>query len=365
MAAPASLPASPTNRHADDDQAARLGFLMFYDGRFSDGHNTRCASCHAPETNFHDNDEVAFTLGKGTRNTPTVLDAARRAGPFFWDGRADVLWAPPILALENPIEMNFTRLEIAHSVAAFYRDDYQPIFGPLPPLEDAARFPAVGKPGDPAFDAMAPEDQDAINTVAANVGKSFEAYLRKLATGSSPFDRFLAGDRSALTSRQQQGMKLFLDSGCTSCHSGPLLADGAFHNLGVPAQEGVPPDRGRADGLELERAQLFSSDGPYADTPVPRDLPEPTDADLGAIRTPTLRNVSITPPYMHNGRFATVREAVSFHLQGGGAAAIGQIDPLLVPVELDEEELDALVDFLSSLKGTYPQPPWNDWPDTP
>jgi len=75
--------------------------------------------------------------------------------------------------------------------------------------------------------------------------------------------------------------------------------------------------------------------------------------------------VSITPPYMHNGRFATLREAVAFHLQGGGAAQIGQRDPLLVAVELDDEELDALVDFLASLKGTYPEAPWNDWPDTP
>lgn len=354
-------PPSPSNAHADDLDAAKLGFAIFFDARFSRDHNLRCEGCHAPEHDFDDLKPLAIGLATGPRNTPTALDAARRTRGFFWDGRADALWVPPILAMENPREMGSTRLEIAHAMADKYADRYAALFGPLPPLTDTVRFPAIGKPGDPAWDAMAPADQDAINRVAANVGKALEAYLRKLVSGPSPFDRFLDGDATALTAQQARGLAVFVHAGCASCHGGPLLADGKYHDLGVPLQDGADPDPGRAAAIAVERAQLFGPLGPYADAPVPIDIADATPADAGAIRTPTLRNLTLTGPYMHNGKFATIDEAVAFHLTAGGPGA----DPDLVAHPLGAADQAALVDFLGTLTGVKPPPPWNNWPDTP
>jgi cytochrome c peroxidase len=256
-----------------------------------------------------------------------------------------VLWAPPILAMENPTEMNFTRLQIAHAIAAYYPDAYTAVFGALPPLADAARFPAIGKPGDAAWDAMAPDDQDAVDRVAANVGKALAAYVRKLATGPTALDRWLAGDRSALTDAQQRGMTVFVRAGCATCHGGPASSDGAFHDLGVGGD-----DPGRAAAIEVERAQLFSPDGPYADEPQPIDIADATPDDAHAFRTPTLRDVALTAPYLHDGSIASLRDAVAFQPEGAS---------------LEAGELDDLVEFLAALSGQYPDRPWNNWPDTP
>jgi cytochrome c peroxidase len=328
MRLPAALPPSPTNAHADDDAAATLGFHIFYDARFSTTHKVRCASCHAPETHFDDAHATATGIAAGTRNAPSVLGVARRTRGFFWDGRADVLWAPPILAMENPIEMGMPRLEIVRVVATYHADAYTSVFGALPAVDGSA-------------------DAAAIDRVAANVGKALEAYLRKLATGPSAFDRFLDGDRAALTPHQQRGLTVFVVAGCPACHGGPLFTDDAYRNLGVPAWDGAADDQGRAAGVALERAQVFSPGGAYSDAPTDVAIADPIAADVGAFRTPTLRNVAVTGPYMHNGRFASLADAIAFH------------------ATLDAPDLDAVVDFLGGLTGAYPEPPWNNWPDTP
>jgi cytochrome c peroxidase len=342
MALPEALPERPTNPVADDRAAAVLGFQIFFDARFSGTHDVRCASCHAPETYFDDHLPVAKAIGTGTRNAPSALNAARLSH-IFWDGRADVLWVQPIAAMENPKEMGFTRLELAHRIFESYRGAYEGLFGALPPLDDRLRFPDVGKPGDAGFDALSADDKRAIDEVTTNVGKAIEAYLRKLASGASPFDRFLAGDSNALSAKQQLGMLIFVQSGCADCHSGPMLSDEKFHNLGVPAWESVDVDEGRATVTGMA-------------------------ADRGAFRTPSLRNVSVTDPYMHNGRMATLDEAVTFHLGGGGRGGdgfVGEIDPLIVTREVSAGDFDALLAFLAALEGEQAPKPWSDWPDRP
>jgi cytochrome c peroxidase len=366
MALPKAPPADPTNAWADDYAAAVLGFHIFFDARFSAPHNVRCATCHAPENHFDDDLPQAIGIAQGPRNAPSTLNAAWQSR-FMWDGRFDVLWAPPVGAMENPLEMDFTRLEIAHAVAQYEADKYTAIFGALPPLDDTTRFPARGKPGDAAFDQMAAADQDAVNRVAANIGKSLAAYLRKQASGPSPFDRYLAGDAKAISPHQQLGMLMFVQAGCAGCHTGPQLSDGEFHNLGV-AGEGAMPDRGRAAGIALEEAQTFRPDGPYADRARPLMVAAATAADEGAFRTPTLRNIALTGPYMHNGSLATLDDVVAFHLRGGGrggAGFIGQVDAKLQPHTLAAQDRAALVDFLSTLTGAPPQAPWNNWQDIP
>ncbi len=344
MALPATLPPARGNAKGDDLGAAGLGFGVFFDARFSKGETVRCATCHVPEKHFDDGLPTSTGLARVVRNAPTLINAARYRYPF-WDGRADSVWSQPLFAFENPLEMDFTRLELAHMIALNYAQEYASVFGPLPDLGDAARFPARGKPGDPAWENMAAGDRDAINLVAANVGKALEAYVRKLAAGPAPFDRFLAGDPSALDAEQRAGLVVFVKSGCASCHGGPLLSDEKFHALGVAAWPGDPFDVGREGAYATLAASPFTASGAFWDGPREQVALSASPDDHGAFRTPTLRNVIKSGPWGHNGRFDTLASAVAFH------------GPALTDVDSGR-----LIRFLEALEGTYPLPPWNDWP---
>src|SRR5262245_60768654 len=163
LALPDRLPPAAGNRFGDDERAAYFGFLAFYDRRFSSVSDVSCASCHLPESSFADGKRVSEVIAGHplARNAPSLLNAARM-GPFwFWDGRADSLWSQPLFALENPEEMSSSRLQLAHAVhaSAAYRSRYEALAGPMPDLSDLTRFPAQGKPGDAAYEAMTAADK--------------------------------------------------------------------------------------------------------------------------------------------------------------------------------------------------------------
>jgi len=343
MALPATLAPARGNAKGDDENAAYLGFAVFFDARLSKGENVRCATCHEPEKKFGDAKPTSTGLARVTRNAPTILNAARM-DQVFWDGRADSLWSQPLFAFEAPLEMDFTRLELAHAVALRYADRYTQVFGPLPPLDDTARFPARGKPGDAAWEGMTEADRDAVNLVAANVGKSLEAYERKLAAGPAPFDRFLAGDETAMSADQRAGMVAFAKNGCASCHGGSMLSDQKFHAMGVQAWPGDPEDVGREAAYAVLAESPFTASGKYWDGAKQSVALSASTGDHDAFRTPSLRNVTISAPYGHNGRFATLADAIDAH---------GPIDAA---------DRDSIIRFLGSLEGSYPLPPWNDWP---
>ncbi|MCC6875269.1 MAG: hypothetical protein IT378_13260, partial [Sandaracinaceae bacterium] len=268
-------------------------------------------------------------------------NAAWNRGFFFWDGRADSLWSQPLFALENEIEMGTTRLAVAHRIhdVPAYRTEYEAIFGALPPLDDLARFPAEGRPGDAPWEAMEIVDRDAVDRVAANVGKALEAYMRRIATGESAVDRYLDGDREALSPDARRGLTRFVDSGCALCHSGPQLTDDGFYPTSEPNA-----DRGRASGIEILLASPFSSAGPHfdGDAGAPLPLPMgPSRDDEHAFRTPSLRNVSRTAPYQHDGD-RDMRTILS--------------TPSLLYEEGDEIVIEA---FLRALDGAPPPSEWS------
>jgi cytochrome c peroxidase len=261
--------------------------------------------------------------------------------------------------------MGFSRLAITHRLALTYAKDYAAAFGPLPAFDDTTRFPGAGKPGDPAWDQMDPADQDIVNRVAANLGKALEAYERKLATGPAPFDAYLAHQADAMSAGQERGMVAFVELGCAGCHAGPSFTDEKFHNLGVPAWSGVDIDPGREGALAILEANPFNLGGPYADGHPDFVVPTPSPSDLGAFRTPSLRNVALSAPYGHNGRFATLADMIAFHLGGGGrgqSGFAGEVDPAIVPKSASAATIADIVEFLSALNGAYPPAPWNNWP---
>jgi cytochrome c peroxidase len=367
------LPADPTDRVADDPRAAALGQFLFFDSRLSANGKVSCATCHQASHAFTDGKPVATGVGPGTRNSPTVVNAAYNQW-YFLDGRSDSLWSQALQPLENPAEMGGDRLHIVLLVAQDPASrSYEQVFGPMPDFGAMRLRSAHARPGsDPrapevrAWSGLGPADRQAIDRTFANLGKAIEAYERRLVSRPAPFDRYVAALKRA--DRQQQrilspaakrGLKLFVGSAhCDLCHSGPTFSDGQFHNLGLaPAR-----DPGRAVGIRLLRADPFNSAGAFSDAPDEssrRDrlsfLPDP-DTQLGAFKTPSLREVGRTTPYMHDGRFNDLAQVMSFYagedLARHRGAMPGQREGTLdlVPHLSPAQQLD-LVAFLRTLTG--------------
>jgi cytochrome c peroxidase len=340
---PDALPPARGNQYADDDAAAYLGFGLFFASNLGTG--VSCAKCHLPELTFTDRKPVATGKGVGRRNTPTTLNSGR-LGVMFWDGMADSLWSQPLFAIENPVEMGSSRLEVAHTIAGddYLRPLYETAFGPLP---DMSAWPAAGKPGDPAFDALAAGTKDAVNAFTAKIGKAFEAYMRKNTSGRAPFDDYyLGGDPEAIIPEARAGVRAFVERGCVDCHSGPMMTDEKFHRVGFPSLPGAEPDRGRAGAIAVLRDNVFNLAGPYADPGSAPDIPsEPAPADEGAFRTPSLRNVVSTAPYGHDGALETLGAVLDVHAP-----------------EIVDPERGHLIAFLLTLNGATPPRPWSNWP---
>jgi cytochrome c peroxidase len=374
-----ALPPDPTNRWADDPRAAALGQELYFDVRFSgplgpDNDGTThgslgrpgqtgrvsCASCHDPANGGSDHRSGANTslaAGWTGRNAPSVLNAAYSPVWQFWDGRKDSLWSHALGPPESPVEHNGTRLQFAHVIYDRYREEYEAIFGPLPDLYDLGRFPAQGKPGDASFDRMAPEDQRAVNRVYANFGKAIAAYERKLVSRNSAFDRSLAGDAGALSSAAVRGAKLFIGrASCNECHRGPTFTDYQFHNIGTP-QVGphVPEiDPGRAGGIAKVLGDPFNRAGQFSDHREDEHFRSLTasEADLGAFKTPGLRSVSRTAPYMHNGVYATLWDVLQHYRFGGSTGNhAGTKSPAIQPLNLSDRDVEDLIEFLMALDG--------------
>jgi cytochrome c peroxidase len=373
------MPADPTNRWADDPRAAALGQQFFFDTRFSgplgpdnDGVSSgslgrpgqwgrvACASCHDPSKGGSDHRTTANTslaAGWTGRNAPSVLNAAYSPVWQFWDGRKDSLWSHALGPPESPVEHNGTRLQFAHVIYDHYRNEYEAIFGQLPELTDLGRFPASGKPGDASFDRMAPADQTAINRVYSNFGKAIAAYERTLLSRNSAFDRFLAGQDSALSSAAVRGMKLFIGrASCNECHRGPNFTDYQFHNVGAPQVGPHLPetDTGRADGIAKVLGDPFNRAGQFSDHPESAHLQglAVSPADIGAFKTPGLRSVSRTAPYMHDGVYPTLWDVLQHYRFGGSTGKFAGVkSPAIQPLSLSDHDLNDLIEFLEALDG--------------
>ncbi|MCX6596322.1 MAG: c-type cytochrome [Acidobacteria bacterium] len=285
-----------------------LGRQLYFDPLLSVDRTVSCASCHHPDKGFADGRRTALGVGAqtGTRSAPTVLNAAysRRQ---FWDGRAASLEAQAGGPIANPIEMNLPHeVCVARLQAeASYRAAFQKAFG-----------------------------SEVISMEM--VQQALASFERTLLSGDSPFDRFrYGGDAQALSPEAQRGLAVFLDpqkGNCASCHligdQHALLTDGLFHNIGIGADaEGGFKDAGR-----------------FAETQAP--------ADRGAFKTPTLRQIGATAPYMHDGSLKTLRQVVDYYVGGGNSNP--QLDRRVRPLELTGQERGDLVAFLESLSGPVP-----------
>jgi cytochrome c peroxidase len=260
-----------------------------------------------------------------------------------------------------------------------YKAEYEAIFGALEPeLANTTRFPADGKPkpaptptnptppDGPWETAMTDPDRLIVNTILANYGKTIAAYMRLLVSRDALFDSWIGSNaaNTAIDPAAARGARLFVGKAhCISCHSGPHLSDDKFHNLGVPQQgDRVPAtDDGRfANAIQLI-ASPFNVNGAFSDdtnTGRLAGLTNPMPAETkGAFRTPGLRGIALTAPYMHSGQIPTLEDVVDFYNRGGGTPPAGQTkDSQMQTLGLTAGEQADLVAFLKTLTGAAVPP---------
>jgi cytochrome c peroxidase len=282
----------------DSPEAVELGRLLFFDPILSVNNDRSCASCHHPDLGFADGLSHPVGINGQTlpRHTPTLWNVGW-ARPLFWDGRAATLEEQAGEPLLHPLEMGSN----AEGLALKLRN--------IP--EYVARFEAVFGAGD----ALSFE----------HIVQALAAFERTLTSTASAYDRFAAGDFNALSKSQQRGLNLFRSAAtrCFECHMAPIFTNNSFRAIGVPEEAGqVDPGR--------------------------RTVAD--DAKIGAFRVPTLRNIALTAPYMHNGRLTTLEEVVQFYADGGGRAFDNEdVDFFIQGFTLSEQEKADLVAFLYAL----------------
>lgn len=360
------LPKDPSNTYGDDQKAAKFGHMLFFDSRFSDNGKVSCASCHQPDRDFTDGLTLAKAMGTTSRHTPTIIGMAYSPW-FFWDGRKDSQWSQALGPMESPVEHGGTRAQFAKIIFSdpAYRKAYEQIFSTMPDVSDAEKFPANAAPIDAsgfrmAWNRMKPADRKTVSGIYANIGKAIAAYERLILPGPSRFDGFveaiLKGDEKAqrrtLTDEEISGLRIYIGKGnCTQCHNGPLFTNNEFHNTGLPVPKGGPGDEGRAKGVREALEDEFNCLGPFSDAGAgdcgELKFAKTEGAELmGSFKTPTLRNISKTAPYMHDGQLPTLG-AVLDHYNRAPAAMSGQSE--LKPLQLEARELDQLRRFLLTL----------------
>lgn len=312
---------------ADDPltvERVALGKLLYFDPRLSGDGSISCAGCHDPRMGWGDGGDLSKGY-PGTlhwRNSQTILNAAYLE-KFFWTGSSPDLPAQAKAAMTGPLAQNMNprlveeRLKQIPEYARLFKAAY----------------------GSLTFD---------------NALKAISAFERTVISRNVPFDRYMKGDKTALTPKQVSGLELFQGkAGCVQCHNGSLLTDQKFYNLGVPKNPAFEQDPLRQIAM---RERMGAKGVPESlivtlDRDPGRFLDTKRDEDKGKFRTPPLRELKYTAPYMHNGVFFTLKEVVEFYGHGGGVDPFGTKSSLVKPLRLTAEEQAALVAFLESLSG--------------
>lgn len=334
-------PSSPTNAVADDAQAVSLGQMLFFDDQYSQaGSNMACVDCHQPHMGWSDDRVTSSTVmgGQMARHSQTLTNVAYNQFQF-WDGRADSLWSQAVVATVNVHLVDETALVDRLASMPDYAALYAALFGPLP---------------DPA--TATPEQLDA---VVINCAKAIEAFERTIVSRNSPLDRWLEGERDALTDQQLRGAAIFVGKGgCDDCHSGPNLTDGWFHNIGLAvASDG----RDATVGLAALLTSPNNGAGTWSDDPawgaeqladVQARVDAAGDALVGAHKTPTLRDVTLRPRFGHTGEIADLRTWIERYRDAKvDEGHVGELDPAYVPRDLSDADIDDLIAFLDALTG--------------
>ncbi len=281
---------------------ATLGRLLFYDKRLSRDGTVSCSSCHSVENEYSNTLSVSIGIGAvaGTRKAPPLLNKAF-SSPQFWDGRATSLEEQASGPLFNPIEMGTTEAQLVAKLTAIagYGSYFQTAFGDK-------------------------------TVTLARVTRAISDFERSLMSGDSSWDRWQKDPTQTYPQDAEDGYSLFQDRDCTQCHVPPFFTDNNFHNTGVGFKNGLFPDEGRYAITKLTNAEI--------------------DAERGAFKTPTLRNLANRAPYMHDGSMKSLDDVVAFYNNGG--VQNPELDEHVIPLGLTPDQASSLKAFLLTLEGT-------------
>lgn len=287
-----------------------LGKLLYFDKRLSKDGTISCATCHDPKMAWAEHKPTSTGINGqvGARNSPTVLNSAY-GSTQFWDGRAATLEEQALGPIENPIEMGHNLKVLVTQLNALpegskpdYKGRFQKVFG--------------------------------TEITADGIAKALAAFERTVLTGNSPYDKYMAGDKTAMSEAQVRGLKLFEEARCASCHRPPIFSSFAFVNTGY-GMDAEKPDQGRKDATGKDR-------------------------DAGKFRVPHLRNIDETGPYYHDGKVKTLAEAVRIMAAGGvDVPNRSAMMKMVAQAKLSKSDQADIVEFLKALSGEYPviEPP--------
>lgn len=363
-----------SNRLSSNPDAIRLGRALFFDRKLSAPGMISCANCHDPRKYFTDGKTLSFGSSQTARHSPSLIGAAYSQW-FYWDGRRDSLWAQGVTPIEMPGEMDNTRVDAVRYVVT--HKEYGPSFSELSDALDKSdvkvmnRFPAGAGPyassaGKQKWQQMSITDKHAVSQAFADIGKILAAYVETLHHKASRFDRFveelLGGRQKAandvLTEDERQGLKLFLDLDrvpCLRCHNGPLFSNQEFHNVATGLAADGAFDFGRYIGLQAAMVNEFNCRGQFSDaTPEQCDrLKHVTEGhvDQGAFKVPSLRNVAVTAPYMHDGRFSSLQQVINHYREAPDNSERMHEIPSF---ELTDKEASQIGVFLGTLTSNNP-----------
>jgi cytochrome c peroxidase len=368
-----NLPTNSTNAVADNELAVQLGRSLFFDTRLSRNAKISCASCHNPKEAWTNRKQVSEGASIGKRRTPSLWNVAYNRW-YFWDGRSDSLWSQALKPMESFAELDGDRLAIAHVVFddKELKGQYEKLFTAMPDLNNRRRFPMHATPlalakrdvEKVAWISMRDEDQEAVNRIFSNIGKAIEAFERTLVTRRAPFDIFVEGLKTgdyqktnALSQSAQRGLKLFIGKGqCRLCHSGPNFTDSEFHDIGVASSnEEYQNDPARYAGVGEVLSDPFNAIGPYSDDRSGDNAAKIVHLKnqphfFGQYKTPSLRNVALVYPYMHQGQFEDLHRVMQFYSTLEGATRVDHHkEQLIKPLLLTDQEIADLISFLQSL----------------
>ena len=282
------------------EEKIKLGKKLYFEKKLSSDESISCASCHIPEKGFADPNQFSSGVGgkKGGRQSPTVINRVFSTRQF-WDGRAASLEEQAVGPVQNPVEMGMPNMEV---VIQRLKAD------PSYVEEFKAAFPPDG----------------AITDI--HVAQAIASFERTVVSGNSPFDRFKAGDKTAMSESAQRGYAIFKDEkkgNCETCHVGHNFTDENYNNIGV-GMSAKKPDLGYFTISKLE-------------------------GHKGAFKTPTLREIASTAPYMHDGSEKTLEEVVAFYKKGGHKNK--WLSTKIKPLNLTKQDQQDLVEFLKALSG--------------
>ena len=369
---PENPPLALSNPYGDHKDAKDLGKRLFFDPGLSVNGKIACSTCHNPELNFTDGHILGQGIATLTKNTPTLFGAAYQQW-FYIDGRRDSLWAQALTPIETLIEMGLTRVEVVKYVLSHstYQPLYNAIFGPV--AIDIKKLP---KKAGPFGDQIAkknwryfpPNVKHQVNHIFANIGRVIAAYERDIMPPTGRLEIFLkkikynnkkngaSFKQDVLTYDEQLGLKLFIHdekTQCLRCHNGPLLTNREFHNIGTATLSGKHLDLGRMIGLQAVLGDTFNCFGKYSGVNQSHcaelqhvNTRDSHSALLGSFKVPTLRGLSKTAPYGHNGQFATLEDMVKHYNNPPNKDVYNHE---LLPLSLSDVEIKQLVAFLKIL----------------